>query len=142
MPFELTRREFVLVNVTAGIGLLTHVPITAGLSHEEANTLLAVARTMFPHDNAGDDPFKHAVNAINDECLQDPQVCRTITRGISALNRCCPGGFATADRRHRVTSLKTMIDSRFFLTVYSQTLTSLYAKPCMWEMFSHSPPTV
>jgi len=135
MSFELTRREFVLVNMSVGLTALLHLPCRLALTPRERDTLFTVGRTLFPHDNA-EAAYQRAVNAVEQRCLADPETFYAVTRGVSRLDAAAVGGFATADRQTRVAVLRPMMRTRFFRVVYAETLDSLYGRPEVWQIFS------
>src|SRR5687767_6813374 len=113
MVFDLSRREFLLLNVSAGVAALLPNAFNEGLSTHDQRTLLAMARTVFPHDTGSDRMYKRAVALIDARCRQDPAVARLLSRGLSELDWSCLENFATASEGVRVAALKPLRGSRF-----------------------------
>jgi hypothetical protein len=147
--FEVTRRQFLklggdafFLSLVLGTGLapLTR-PAFAGemkvLSDNDAKTLLAVSRTLFPHDNVEDGYYMNAVAAIDGKSAADQKTLDMVKQAISKLNSGLGKPFADASEIARTNLLKTMEKSDFFALAYSETLNNLYGNPEIWKMFGY-----
>lgn len=147
--FELTRRQFLklggdafFLSLVLGTGLASLTkPAFAGemkaLSDIEAKTLLAVSRTLFPHDSVKDNYYMLAVAAIDGKCAADPKTLDMVKQGVSKLNGGPDKSFAAASESARTNLLKTMETSDFFGLVYGETLNNLYGNHDIWKMFGY-----
>src|SRR5258707_1387622 len=61
MSIEITRREFIVTNLAASLAALAEKRIDQQLSNQERRTMLAMARTIFPHDQAADAEYTRAI---------------------------------------------------------------------------------
>jgi hypothetical protein len=147
--FELTRRQFlklggdaVFLSLVLGTGLAPLAkPAFAGemkvLSDSDAKTLLAVSRTLFPHDNVEDGYYMNAVAAIDTKCAGDPKTLDMVKLAVRKLNAGLGKPFADASEIARTNLLKTMEKSDFFALAYGETLNNLYGNPAIWKMFGY-----
>lgn len=147
--FELTRRQFLrlggdafVLSLVLGTGLapLTK-PAFAGelqvLDGEQSRTLLALSRTLFPHDSVEDGYYMNVVAAIDAKCAQDEKTKSMVMDGIARLNRAFGKPFADASEIARVNLLKTMEKSDLFQLAYGETVNNLYGNHEIWKMFGY-----
>ncbi|MCC7548624.1 MAG: hypothetical protein IT532_12740 [Burkholderiales bacterium] len=143
--FERARRAFLkaggsafVLSLIMGGGFATFVahagPLEA-LSEDQAKALLAMGRTLFPHDSLDDRYYQNAVNALDTKAAEDAQLRDQLLEGIGQLN--AGGSFAGMDEEMRVAVLKKMEDSAFFQTVYGESLNGLYGNPEVWKIFGY-----
>ena len=146
---ELARRRFLrlggnafMLSLLVGGGFVPLAkPAFAGemqvLSAEQAKTLLAVARTLFPHDNVDDGYYMNVVAAIDAKCAQDDKTRSMVAEGLARLNRAFSMPFAEATESARENLLRTMEKSAFFQLAYGETLNGLYGNHDIWKMFGY-----
>lgn len=147
--FEVTRRQFLkmggdafMLSLVLGTGLapLTK-PAFAGelqvLDSAQSRTLLALSRTLFPHDSIDDGYYMNVVAAIDAKCAQDGKTKSMVMDGIARLNRAFGKPFADASESARVNLLKTMEKSDFFQLAYGETVNNLYGNHEIWKMFGY-----
>lgn len=136
MVFVITRREFLLLNAAFGAGAFAPAIFGSLLvqrfTMEEYRTLIAVARTLFPHDRVDDSVYQEAVDAIEARCCANAQIFSTVRSGIAALENASGGPFADMSAQARVALLKSMEGGSFFQLVYKETLDTLYGSPAVW----------
>jgi len=136
MVLEITRREFLLVNVAAGLAALTSPLFSAvlgpELNAEQRSTLLLIAKTLFPHEHADEKLYFNAVNAIEMRCRADSRVSRIVTSGIAMVSAACE---SRSDRNKCAEVLRKMESSDFFRIVYAETLENVYGSPDVWSVF-------
>jgi hypothetical protein len=150
--FEVTRRQFLqaggnafVMSIILGTGMAPLAkPAFAGqlsvLSDAEAATLLAMSRTLFPHDNVADGYYMNVVAAIDGKC-SDAAMKDKIQAGIKRLDGATSKSFAASSEGTRVNILKTMEKSDFFQTVYGETVNGLYGNPEIWKMMGYEGPS-
>jgi hypothetical protein len=146
MDNSLPRREF-LKNTT---GLLTGVVIAgtplaliapqrvwavelAALTTSDATSLMAMARTIAPHDKLDDAAYALVVKAIDADASKDEHARRMVKEGIASLGAEFPKGTEAA----RVGTLKKIESSEFFQTIRLKTLQVLYATPIAYAYFGY-----
>jgi hypothetical protein len=137
------RRSFV-----RGVGVLTGVialgsPLAAllpsrawavelrVLSSMEAAALLAMIRTVAPHDTLDDAAYALVVNAVDQDAAASSEPRAELKAGIASLG----GGFAAMSEDARAAHLKTIEPGAFFQSVRTKTLMVLYSNPIAWAHF-------
>src|SRR6266849_4174352 len=100
------------------------VDLTA-LTSSEGAQLMAMARTIAPHDKLDDAAYAMVIQAIDREAGKDESVRKMVKDGIAALG---PGFAATAEH-DRVAALKKIELSAFFQAMRLKTVQVLYATP-------------
>jgi hypothetical protein len=139
------RRSFV-----RGVGVLTGVialgsPLVAllpsrcwavelrVLSSAQAAALLAMIRTIAPHDTLDDAAYALVVNAIDGEAAGSTAARTDLAAGIASLG----DGFALMPEAARAQHLKAIETGAFFQSVRIKTLTVLYSNPIAWAHFGY-----
>jgi hypothetical protein len=103
------------------------------LSSTEGVTLMAVARTIAPHDKLDDAAYALVIQSTDADAAKDPQLLRMLRDGIRQLG----SGFASAAEAARVQSLKAVETTPFFQTLRVKTLGTLYATPIAYAYFGY-----
>jgi len=141
---SLPRRQFVKTTglltglLAAGSPLALIAPGRAwalelhALSSTEGATLLAMARTIAPHDKLDDAAYAVVVKAL-DAAAKDPATLAQLREGIRQL----PSEFSRAPEPERVHALQAIERGAFFQTVRAQTLGSLYSTPLAYAYFGY-----
>ena len=137
------RRSFVrTVGVLTGVIALGH-PLAAllpsrawavelrVLSSAEAAALLAMIRTIAPHDTLDDAAYALVVNAVDGDAAGSPEARSNLESGIASLGE----GFALLPEDARVLRLKRIESGAFFQSVRTKTLMTLYSNPIAWAHF-------
>ena len=145
-PIPLHRREFLKTTtglltglVVAGSPLALIAPGRAWavdmttLTSSEAATLMAVARTLMPHDKLEDAAYALVVQAVDSEAGKDANVRRMIKEGVAGLG----AGFAKSAESDRVAVLRKIESSEFFQTMRLKTAQILYATPMAYAHFGY-----
>jgi hypothetical protein len=137
------RRSFV-----RGVGVLTGVialgsPLAAllpsrawavelrALSSAQAAALLAMIRTIAPHDGLDDAAYALVVKAFDGDAANSAEAHTELTAGIASLG----DGFAHMPEDARVQHLKQIESGAFFQSVRVKTLMVLYSNPIAWAHF-------
>jgi hypothetical protein len=103
------------------------------LSTGEAATLLAVARTICPHDKLDDLAYALVIQAVDADAHKDEPTRKTVKDGIAALGP----AFATNPENERVDALKKVESSEFFQTMRLKTVETLYTSPIAYAHFGY-----
>jgi hypothetical protein len=103
------------------------------LTSAEGATLLAVARTIAPHDKLEDAAYAIVVQSVDADASQDETVRRLIKEGVAGLG----ATFAAASESARVAALRKIEQSGFFQTMRVKTLGTLYATPMAYAYFGY-----
>src|ERR1700722_523905 len=139
------RREFLAASgvltgfIAAGSPLALMAPSRAWaadlrtLSSSEGATLMAVARTIAPHDKLDDAAYALVVQSIDADAAKDAQLLLMLRDGIRQLGAAFPAAAEPA----RVQALKAVESSVFFQTLRVKTLGTLYATPLAYAYFGY-----
>ncbi len=139
------RREFLGASgvltglIAAGSPLALLVPSRAWavdlkvLSSAEGTTLMAVTRTIAPHEKLDDAAYALVIQSIDADAAKDAQMLRMLREGMRQLGTT----FATAAEAARVQALKAVETSAFFQTLRVKTLGTLYATPMAYAYFGY-----
>ena len=117
--------------IAAGSPLALLVPSRAWaidlktLASSEGATLMAVARTIAPHDKLDDAAYALVIQSLDADAAKDAQLLGLLRAGIRQLGP----GFASATEVARVQALKAIEITPFFQTLRVKTLGTLYATP-------------
>ena len=103
------------------------------LSATQAATLLAVIRTIAPHEGLDDAAYALVVAAVDADAAAGADSRAMLTSGIDSLGP----DFAKAAEASRVASLKAVESSPFFQSVRVKTLLVLYDNPIAWAHFGY-----
>ena len=105
----------------------------SALTSGEGATLMAVSRTIAPHDKLEDAAYAVVIHAIDGEAAKDAGLATLLKEGVKTLG----GGFATASEPERVEALRRIESSPFFQTMRVKTLQILYASPLAYACFGY-----
>lgn len=144
------RREFLKVTTATITGVITGVlaagsPLAAvaqsghwavdlkAFTSPEGATLMAVARTIAPHDKLEDAAYAVVIKGLDGEAVKDAALGKLIKEGVASL----PANFITAPESERVAALKKIEQSAFFQTMRVKVLGGLYATPMAYAYFGY-----
>jgi hypothetical protein len=105
----------------------------ASLTSAEGATLLAMTRTIVPHDKLEDAAYAIVVRGIDGEASKDAKVRKLVKDGITTLG----ASFASGPESERVAALKKIEPSEFFQTMRIKTIQVLYATPMAYAYFGY-----
>jgi len=105
----------------------------AVLSSAEAAALLAVTRTICPHDKLDDLAYALVVQAIDTQANTDAHTHQIVKDGLAAL----VPSFGSAAEPDRVAALKKMESSDFFQFTRLKTIQTLYTSPVAYAHFGY-----
>jgi len=103
------------------------------LSSAEGEALMAMARTIAPHDKLEDAAYAIVIQAIDGEAGKDASLLMLVKEGVAGLG----SGFAGAPEIERVEALKKIESSAFFQTMRFKTLQILYSTPLAYAYFGY-----
>jgi hypothetical protein len=103
------------------------------LSTEEGATLMAMARTIAPHDKLEDAAYAMVVQSIDGDAGKDDLFHRLVKEGVASLG----AGFAKATERNRVAALQKVESGPFFQTLRGKVIGTLYATPMAYAYFGY-----
>lgn len=108
------------------------VDLTALTSAEGAG-LMAMARTIAPHDKLDDAAYAMVIQAIDSDAGKDESTRMMLKEGLAALGP----GFATSAENVRVAALKKIESSAFFQAMRLKMVQVLYATPMAYAYFGY-----
>jgi hypothetical protein len=108
------------------------VDLTA-LSSSEGVALMAMARTIAPHDKLEDAAYAMVVRAIDSDASKDQSARKMIKEGLARLGP----EFAASAENERVAVLKKIESSAFFQMMRQKTMQVLYASPLAYAYFGY-----
>jgi hypothetical protein len=108
------------------------VDLTAFTS-SEGTALMAVARTIMPHDKLDDAAYALVIQAVDVNASKDEKTRKLIRDGIADLGN----SFAASTERARIETLKKIESSAFFQTMRQKTVQVLYATPMAYAYFGY-----
>ncbi len=146
MDQHLDRREFLRTTTGVLTGLIAvgsplalvapgrawAVDLSA-LTNAEASTLMAVARTIAPHDKLDDAAYALVIKAVDSDAAKDAALHKALQQGITNLG----AGFAKSAEPDRVAALKKIESTQFFITIRLKTLQVLYSTQLAYAYFGY-----
>ena len=147
---KIKRREFLRKSalMMAGVSAAAAGASVAGLAAEwtaglktlnqhQAETLLRMARRIYPHDQLGDAYYIKVVEDLDAEATAKPTTARMLKAGVANLDRISGGKFANAPMPIQIAELKKVEHTPFFDKVRSTALVSLYNNKEVWKAFGY-----
>lgn len=105
----------------------------SALTSSEGATLMAVARTIAPHDKLDDAAYALVIQAIDGDAAKDEKIRAMLKEGIAKLG----SGFAAGAESERVEALKKIEASAFFQDMRLKTVQLLYSTPIAYAYFGY-----
>ena len=104
-------------------------------SDGEGAALMAMLRTIAPHDALEDAAYAMVAKAIDDKASRDDGVRAMLKAGLARLDD--GGAFAGKDEAARVGKLRVLETTPFFRSVRDDTVAVLYATPQAAALFGY-----
>jgi hypothetical protein len=108
------------------------VDLTA-LTSSEGAQLMAMARTIAPHDKLDDTAYARVVQTMDNDASKDEGTRKMIKEGLFALGP----GFAASAESDRAAALKKIESSAFFQAMRLKTVQVLYSTPLAYAYFGY-----
>jgi hypothetical protein len=105
----------------------------SALTSAEGATLMAMARTIAPHDKLEDAAYALVIQAVDGEAAKDEGLRKMLKEGAAGLGT----DFAGKTESERVEALKKIESGAFFQTMRIKTLLTLYASPIAYAYFGY-----
>jgi hypothetical protein len=151
---KLKRREFLQQGalVVAGAAVFASgVTVVAGaeqwtaglktLNPHQGQTLLAMARQMFPHPQLDDSYYVKVVQDLDADAATKPETAKLLGAGVARLDTVKGAKFATLSPADQVAVLKQIERTDFFNRVRSSELVSLYNNHEVWKKLGYPGPS-
>jgi len=105
----------------------------SALTTPEGSTLMAVARTIAPHDKLDEAAYALVVQALDADAAKDEKNRAMLKEGLAKLGP----RFAASSESDRVAALKKIESSGFFQAMRLKTLQVLYSSPIAYAYFAY-----
>lgn len=102
-----------------------------------AATLLAMTRTLYPHDTLSDQYYAGVVGVLDGEAAGNPDVAQSLADGILGLDKAMGVPFVELSEGNRLEVLTALQDTPFFQKVRGTTVVALYNNPLVWRHFGY-----
>jgi hypothetical protein len=141
-----SRRDFLCSTSFVAVGLATGGSIilapdyawalsTTALDPHTAQTLLVMARQLFPHDRLGVQYYATVVEAVDKQAGSDAALRKLLTDGVARLDGARGIAWVQLSNGARDAVLKTEEAGEFFSTVRTATINNLYTNPLVYRLF-------
>jgi hypothetical protein len=149
LNIALARREFlkgsgVLFGTIASSSILAGLaPSQAwalelkSLSDQEGLALMAMGRTLFPHEKLPDAVYALLAKDLDAAVSGDATTAKLIKEGIATLNSAAGGSFSAATAEKRLMIVGHLQGTAFFNKVRGQCITSLYDNDMAFAFFGY-----
>jgi hypothetical protein len=114
-------------------------PETAALDSRTMATIIAIARTLYPHDALPDSVYARVGETLADAAREDAGAARTIETGVADLNQGRP--FAELSEDDRVAAMRAIEGSDFFELVRSTAVTEVYSDERTYQLLGYEGPS-
>jgi hypothetical protein len=105
----------------------------AALTSSEGAALMAVARTIAPHDRLEDAAYALVIQAIDGDASKNEKTRKMLQEGLASLGP----DFASKAEDEQVATLKKIESSAFFQAMRLKTVQVLYASPIAYAYFGY-----
>ena len=102
---------------------------------DSAQTLLVMARQLFPHDRLGDQYYAAVVDAVDKQAASDAALRKLLADGVARLDGVRGIRWVELSNGARSAVLKTVEASEFFSTMRTATINNLYGNPLVCRFF-------
>lgn len=102
------------------------------LSAIEAETLVALARTLCPHDWLGDTPYRTVALALDQDATADKGFLELLRQGLACIDRVFPIRFGNLSAGNKILALRACEQEHFFAPLLQRILRVFYDDPVVW----------
>jgi hypothetical protein len=147
---KLKRREFLqkgALVVAGAAALASGVTVVAGaeewttglktLNPHEGQTLLVMARQMFPHPQLDDSYYIKVVQDLDAEAASKADSAKLLRDGIARLDAVRNAKFVTLQSPDQIAVLKQIDRTDFFTKMRNSELVSLYNSRGVWKILGY-----
>jgi hypothetical protein len=107
----------------------------SALDAHTAETLMVMARQLFPHDRLGDQYYAAVVDALDKQAMADAALRKLLSDGVAKLDAARGLPWLALSDGARIAVLKSIETSEFFATVRTATINNLYTNPLVYRFF-------
>lgn len=135
---DAARRRLLGAGVALAAASLLPAPARALAGADtRAASLLAVARTLFPHAFLADAVYREAVARLEAATTSDGTAAAALAEGLARL----PAAFAGLDTAAREAALAPLVGSPFFKLARKATAGAVYQSPVTWQQLGYPGPS-
>jgi hypothetical protein len=113
----------------------------AGLEQHVAETLAALARTLYPHDAVPDVVYDRVPATIAEAVREDAAQARIVSDGVADLDRRGEQPFTQRTAEQRLADAEAIAGSEFFALVRSTAVVEVYSDPATWRALGYEGPS-
>jgi hypothetical protein len=106
-----------------------------------ATTVVALARTLYPHDALGDQVYARVPAKIAEAVREDPAQARMVSEGVADLDGRGEKPFAERSADERLADAKAIAGSDFFELVRSTAVVEVYSDAATWRALGYEGPS-
>ncbi|MEA2316397.1 MAG: hypothetical protein QOD44_586 [Solirubrobacteraceae bacterium] len=106
-----------------------------------AETVLRMARVMYPHDALPDEVYARVGAKLAEASADDEETGRMIADGVAALDDQGDGPFAQRSADDQLEALKAIEDTPLFGLVRSTAVVEIYSDETTWRTFGYEGPS-
>lgn len=111
------------------------------LDAHAAESLLIMARRLYPHDTLGDMYYAKVVEELDAKAGADPELGGLLKEGVGKLDNAMGVKWLDLSEGNQLAVLTGMEQTPFFQKVRSTTLVALYNNPLIWRHFGYEGPS-
>jgi hypothetical protein len=117
----------------------THVPVA--LEQHVAETVAALARTLYPHDGLPDEVYARVSATIDEAAREDPAQAGTVNDGVADLDGRGDKTFLERSADERLADAKAIEGSDLFELVRSTAVVEVYSDGATWRALGYEGPS-
>ena len=117
----------------------TQVPVA--LEQHVAETVAALARTLYPHDALPDEVYGRVAARLDEAAREDPAQARTIKDGVTDLDRLGGKPFLERGADERLADARAIEGSELFELVRSTAVVEVYSDAATWRTLGYEGPS-
>ena len=116
----------------------TQAPQT--LAQNVAETVAALARTLYPHVALPDAVYARVPATIDEAAREDAEQARTVADGVADLDGRGSQPFTQRSAEQQLEDAKAIAGSDFFELVRSTAVVEIYSDPQTWKLLGYEGP--
>lgn len=146
----LNRRQFLQTSGTAAAGVAAlglpvitapdkswALQLSGTLDQHTADTLLVMARRLYPHRTLNDMYYGRVVESLDLAAKSDTELKRMLSEGVQRLDTAKHVGFLELSPGYQVEVLERFQDAPFFQKVRGTVVVTLYNDELVWRHFGY-----
>jgi hypothetical protein len=117
----------------------THAPLA--LEQHVAETVAALARTLYPHVALPDSVYARVPAKIDEAAREDAAQAQTVADGVADLDGRGEQPFVERSAEDQLAGAKAIAGSDFFELVRSTAVVEIYSDPSTWKLLGYEGPS-